>query len=292
MVHALMLAYAIVAPAHARCDANSDLLPFVPAAGWPNGWQGFVRIDNSLENAATIPFVVSDDAGNSHTQSVAIGPGQTLHFNSEDLQWGNAGKGVSGVLEEPVGSWRLCFQDLPLGAAVSAYLRTEDGFLTDMTMTVEASYRCKIQCPEWRIPIFNPAKNIDQVSLLRLINNSSAPVPVVIQGVKSDGATNRHTDGTIQLAAGYIGADKAVEITANQLESGIGIGLEACNPEDASDCLESVGAIGPANGKWALYLSRLDQGESDELVVMNMLRSPTGHVTSLPAGAQDTWLRR
>ena len=289
----VLTSVAFVGPANATCEGEyDDLLPFVPAAGWPNGWQGFVRVDNSLASAVTLSFTVVDDAGTTFEQSIAVGDGETLHFNSEDLQWGNADKGIAGVGAAPMGSWRLCFTDRPPDTAVSAYIRTQDGFLTDMTMTVEPAFQCKTQCPEWRVPIFNPATNINQLSFLRLINNSNAPAPIMIQGVKSDGAWNQDEDGVGLAVAGFLAARSAVEITSEQLESGQGIELARCSPSDAGECVEEIGRIGPATGKWALYISRPDGAPSHELVVMNLMRTPTGHVTTLAASADDTWIRR
>lgn len=279
-------------PVAASCGGLEPLLPFVPGAGWPNGWQGFVRIDNAQEHAQTVRFVATDDLGNTYDQSVQVSAGQTVHLNSEDLSYGNPAKGIDGVNALPEGSWRLCFKGL-VGGAVTAYVRTRDGFLTDATMTVEASTICKDECPEWKIPVFNPARNTNQVSSLRLINNSDDPVPISIAGFREDGEQNATADGAPMTVQGFIPVGEAVEITSQQLESGTDIPLLLCDPEDSRLCLDTVGALGPASGKWSLYVNLLDSTlTSNDLVVMNLLRTPTGHITTLPASGSDSWLRR
>ena len=295
LVYPAVLVVAILSgapPVEAQCQGYDALLPFVPASGWPNGWQGFVRVDNARHPATGARFVATDDAGNSYRGSFDIGSGETLHFNSNDLEFGNADKGVEGIGRAPIGSWRLCFTSLGRASA-SAYVRTSDGFVTDVSLIVETSYVCEPRCPEWRVPIFNPASNYNQVSLLRLINNSDATVGVVITGIRADGTQNLDGDGEPRTVQGFIGAGMATEITSEQLETGREISLERCDPAAPEDCVDTVGALGPAKGKWSLYVNRLEEGAySEDLVVMNLLRTPTGQITSLPASGTDTWIRR
>ena len=283
----------VAMPVHAVCEGFHELLPFVPASGWPNGWQGFVRIENAFNRAESIRFTATDDAGYSYSQEVEVGAQQSLHFNSEDLEFGNDAKGgLQGVGTAPVGHWRLCFTDL-LFAKVGAYIRTSDGLVTDMTLVIEGDNSlCEVECPEWRVPIFNPASNRNQVSFLRIVNNSDLHKPLYIFGVREDGVTNRDANGDALGVAGFLPAREAVEITSSQLETGVGIRLDRCNPSDPSDCVTAIGSIGPARGKWALFVHELSNGPSEELVVMNLMRTPTGHVTNLSAGGNDTWIRR
>lgn len=267
-------------------------MPLVPAAGWPQGRQGFVRIDNSRQPATEAKFVATDDAGNAYTLTMSVAANEARHFNSDDLENGNAKKGLIGIGTAPEGSWRLCFTAIGQ-AKPSAYIRTTDGLLTDMTMTVEASLACESACPEWRVPIFNPGKNNDQVSILRLINNSDRPIGLAVSGVQSDGEVNVDANGDAMVVRGYIDANHAVEVSAQQLESGDDIPFLRCNPADEDDCVSSVGSLGTGTGKWSLYINRLDEGApSDELVVMNLMRTPTGSITPLPASAADPWVRR
>ena len=290
----VLVAFALAAgPTFAACDSYHDLLPFVPASGWPNGWQGFVRIDNAFNRAEDVRFIATDDTGNSYSLTVEVGANESLHFNSEDLEYGNSAKGgLQGTLTGPVGHWRLCFTDL-LFATATSYIRTGDGFLTAMTLIVEGEdFGCEIRCPEWRVPIFNPASNENQVSYLRIVNNSDVHKAIAIFGVRSDGEHNRDADDELRSVGGFIRAREVVEITSQQLESGVRVPLERCNPSNAADCLDSTGSLGPAIGKWSLLVTELFEEPAEELVVMNLMRTPTGHVTNLSAGGNDAWIRR
>ena len=131
----------MVAPGYAtvqNCGFGSELLPFVPAAGWPDGLQGFERLVNPEPNRAMVPFNAHDDAGNARDLSVQLEPYETLHFNSEDLEDGNADKGgLAGTGAAPARGPSGCVSPLSVHAVEpTAYIRTRDGFLTDMTPSV------------------------------------------------------------------------------------------------------------------------------------------------------------
>ena len=169
-----------------------------------------------------------------------------------------------------------------------------DGFLTDMTHALPSvSGFAHIDTPEWRVPIFNPGRNTAQVSVLRIINNTNRDLSLRIRGQREDDEINPDRLGVCTLftcddrtyVQGWLRAATAVHITSAQLESGQDIPLEACNPARSEDCFETLGALGPAAGKWSVYVSLdgysgLDPG--DALVVMNLMRTPTGHITNLP----------
>ena len=89
---------------------------------------------------------------------------QTVHFNSDDLEGGNAGKGLTGSTGAGEGDWRLALTS-DLDIEVLSYIRTTDGFLTAMHDLAP-----EVVEGEHRIAIFNPGSNAAQVSRLRLIN--------------------------------------------------------------------------------------------------------------------------
>ena len=276
------------APLHAAalCGVFDDLLPFVPAAGWPNGWQGFVRIDNSLYGRdRTVHFTATDDAGASYRLSVNVDAYETLHFNSEDLEYGNAAKGgLGGTRAAPTGHWRLCVDTF--GQDATSYVRTRDGFLTSMTLVLEGhDFACVVHCPEWLVPVFNPGHNVNQVSVLRIINNSDEDKIVAIVGTREDGSS-RHPNGDRRRVEGYVASGEVVELTATQLETGVGLPLHLC--DSVGNCVASHGYLGDPDGKWSLRIEGFLGTPSDELVVMSLMRSPTGHVTNLSAGGDDT----
>ena len=100
-----------------------------------------------------------------------LGARQTRHFNSGDLERGNAAKGLSGGLGEGEGYWRLSLES-DLDLEVGAYIRTADGFLSsvhDVVPTVEVGGETV-----HRVSVFNPGSNRNQVSWLRLVNLTRA----------------------------------------------------------------------------------------------------------------------
>ena len=108
----------------------------------------------------------------------------------------------------------------------------------------------------YEVAIFNPASNTNQVSRLRLINDGSGAAQLTVTGV-DDNSVAWTSKGAASLT---LGAGEARSITSQQLESGDGM----------------TGALGDGVGKWWL-LVRSDR----PIEVMNLMSSPTGHLTNL-----------
>ena len=101
-----------------------------PSASDPLGRQGFVRVVNRGDQSGEVHIDAWDDAGTHRAPvTLAIGGGETKHFNSDDLETGNPGKGLDGSTGSGEGDWRLVLTS-PLELEVLGYIRTEDGFLT------------------------------------------------------------------------------------------------------------------------------------------------------------------
>ena len=111
----------------------------------------------------------------------------------------------------------------------------------------------------YRVAIFNPGNNPNQVSGLRLVNPGLEDAEVTITGIDDAGAS----PGSAVVMTVPAGASRT--ILAAELESG-GNGLR--------------GALGDGVGKWRL---RVESGEP--IVVMSLLSSPTGHLTNLSTAA-------
>ena len=223
-------------------------VPLFPAAS-TGEWEGFVRVINRSDQAGEVTIKAFDDASNRFPGiTLALDALETAHFNSGDLEQGNAGKGLSAGIGSGDGDWRLTLTS-DLDIEVLAYVRTEDGFLTAMhDVAPRAENRS-------RVAVFNPGSNRNQESVLRLINPTSRSVEVTIQGVDDKGEAPG--DGVRLSVAAY--ASRTV--SAAELESA-GEGLE--------------GSLGDGAGKWQLTV----ESESP-LTVMSLLRSPTGHLTNL-----------
>ena len=225
-----------------------------PSASDASRRQGFVRVINRGA-AGSVDIQAYDETDNEfETVVLEMDAQETVHFNSNDLETGNAGKGLSGSTGAGEGDWRLRLTSA-LDLDVLAYIRTEDGFLTSMHDTVP------LTAGAYRVPIFNPGSNLNQVSLLRLVNTGDEPADVTIRGVDD---TGRSSDGTVRLS---VAAGKARTVTAQALESG-------------ADDMD--GALGDGFGKWSL-----DVKSDAPIRVLSLLRSPTGHITNLSTNPND-----
>ena len=235
-----------------RPDAAGGVhrVPLFPLASDPFR-QGFVRVVNRSDEAGEVSVRPSDDSGWDYEPvTLAIGAGRTVHFNSDDLEQGNAAKGLSAGVGAGQGDWRLALSS-ELDIEVLAYIRTGDGFLTSMHDLVPTSG------DEHLVATFNPGSNERQESLLRLVNDGDAAARVTISGVDDRGAPGR------SAVSATVPAGRSLTLSAAQLESGEGDGIVG-------------GALGDGAGKWRLAVA------SDRPVeAMSLLRSPTGHLTNL-----------
>ena len=190
-----------------------------------------------------------DDEGETYGPLVMrIGAGEAAHFNSEDLENGNAEKGLSDGVGAGQGAWRLQLSS-ELDIEVLSYVRTSDGFLTAMHDTAPSAGG------RHRVAFFNPGGNASQVSRLRLVNPGEEEAEVSIAGV-DDRGESPGSEVTTTIASGA-----SRTYTAAELESG-DEGLE--------------GSLGDGEGKW-----RLTVESSQPLVVMSLLSDPMGYLTNL-----------
>ncbi|MCY4562862.1 MAG: hypothetical protein OXE40_00090, partial [Gammaproteobacteria bacterium] len=230
-------------------EDGNHVVPLFPAASDPLGRQGFVRVINRSGKPGTVSIEVFDDSDLSYPPvTLALSAGQTRHFNSNDLELGNAGKGLTGSTGAGEGDWRLVLSS-ELDIQVLAYIRTPDGFLTSMHDVAPELLG------QWHVAIFNPGSNPNQVSGLRLVNPGTADTEATITGIDDTGAS---PGGAVVVT---VPAGSSRTVWAENLESG-GIGL--------------TGMLGDGDGKW-----RLTVASEQPLIVMSLLSSPTGHLTNL-----------
>lgn len=231
--------------------AQGQLVPLFPAASETDaGPQGFVRIINHSQQAGDVRVLAVDDAGMAaDAVQLAIAAGEVVHFNSTHLRDGNPAIGLEGIGRPSAGSenWRLRITS-ELDVEVLAYLRTADGFLTAMHDVAPSDGDAR------QIAFFNPARNRNQVSLLRLVNYGAAPAEVAIEGTDDRGRTG----GGVQVT---VPSSSARTYSAADIENG------------HADLEE---ALGPGSGKWRLTVT-----STADLSAMSLLRSPTGHLTNL-----------
>ena len=223
-------------------------VPLFPSASDPLGRQGFVRVINRSTEAGNVRIATYDDSDLAYEAvTLSIGAGATVHFNSNDLELGNVAKGLSGSTGAGVGDWRLVLSS-ELDIQVLAYIRTTDGFLTSMHDVAPGLE------DDHRVAIFNPGSNPNQVSRLRLVNPGTEDAQVAITGADDAGASGGSVTVTVPAGASRT-------IAAADLEAG-GDGF--------------AGSLGDGEGKWRLAVT-----SEQPVIVMNLLSSPTGHLTNL-----------
>ena len=211
--------------------------------------QGFTRVVNLADRSGTVSLHARDDAGVLRWTSFPIGANQVYHFNSDDLEDGNAEKGITGV-GDGTGNWYLALNsDLPI--TVTAYLRTDDGFLAEMYNTVERG-------PDGvhRVMTFNPGSNRKLESMLRLVNRSVQAITVTVRGIDDQGEAG---DRPVMVP---LGPRNSTTLTARELEA---MGL------------------GDGSGKWRLLVTA-----PETIVVMSLMSTVSGHLTNLSSAPEGT----
>ena len=183
----------------------------MPATG-DDRRQGFVRVVNHTPDAGEVTIEAFDDAGTVYGPiTLSLDADETAHFNSDDLELGNAAKGLSAGVGTGEGDWRLRLTSL-LEIEVLAYIRTDDGFLTSMHDLMPASGAGR------RAPFFNPGSNEKPVQHARPGQRLREKVEVLVTGIDDDGV-----EGEVRIT---VPPNAARTFTAKELEEG-GEGFEA-----------------------------------------------------------------
>ena len=152
--------------------------------------QGFLRVINHSAESGEVRIDAVDDGGTVRDPvTLSLAGGEAAHFNSDDLEDGNAEKGLSGgVGRSGQGDWHLELSS-ELDIEVLAYARTADGFVTTMHDAVP------VADGEHGVSFFNPGRNLEQRSLLRLVNTGAADVEAKIVGSDDAGAVSDEVQG-------------------------------------------------------------------------------------------------
>jgi hypothetical protein len=221
--------------------------------------QGFVRLVNRENRSAEVRVWGIDDDGrrSTGTMTLILAPNESRQFNSQDLENGNPDKGLSGSIGMGSSNWRLMLQS-DLDLLPMALIRTPDGFLTTIHDIVSGNGLIT------EVPTFNPAENLKQVSLLRLINPNTTATTVTISGRDDAGQSAPNGAVTLLLPAG-----SARVLSAADIEFG--------------NALLGGSGIGSGSGKWMLTVTA-----TQPIKVMSLLRDPSGILTNLSTASAGT----
>ena len=234
----------------ARAPDGAVLL-FLPAGNALH--EGQLRITNRSA-AGEVRMRAVDDTGHSAGPvTLSIGGSRTVTLSSNDLETGNANKGLPIGLGSGEGNWRLELES-ELNLDVFAFARSHDGVVTAAHNAAAAGNR------HHHVPFFDPAGDTERTSRLRLINRSDAPAQVLVQAW--DDAGDAAPEGTVDFT---VPAAASASVSAASLEEGAA-GLN--------------GRLGAGEGAWRLAV-RADR----EIQVMSLVEDSHGHLTNLSSGA-------
>ena len=231
-------------------DGSTWTVPLFPSASDALQRQGLVRVINRGDTTAEVSVQAFDESVRDYDPlTLTVDGGKSVNLDSNDLEMGNTVKGLSGGTGAGIGDWWLKLAS-ESDIEVLSYIGTPDGFFTsvhDAAPSVDNRHR---------VVTFNPGRDVDRTSRLRLINAGAGAARVTIRGVDDDG---QPSGGVVRTS---VPGHTARTYTAADLESG---------------AVELEGALGTGAGKWRLSV------ESDRLIaVMSLLDSPTtGRLTNL-----------
>ena len=221
--------------------------------------QTFLRIINTSSETGTVTISGIDDNGSiapGGDLMFQLGPNEAKQMNAQDLEAGNLSKGLLGMLGDGKGRWRYTVS-ADIDIQVMSLVRTPDGFLTNLSRVTPVSGNTN------EVFFFNPASNTNQVSSLRIVNDSNQQGSVTISGIDDNGDDAPGGDVTFNISA-----NSGMSITALDLENG--------NAQ-----LGLVGALGNGTGKWRLWVT------SDvDLKVQGLMNTPSGFLTNLSRTAE------
>ena len=105
-----------------------------PSAADPDGRQGFVRVVSRSDGDGKVTVRASDGTDADYEAlTLALKAGQAAQFNSDDLELGNAAKGLTGSTGPGSGDWTLALSGEGIEFDAYAYVRSRrDGFLAPM----------------------------------------------------------------------------------------------------------------------------------------------------------------
>ena len=180
----------------AQVTGGVHRVPLFPSTSDPYGRQGCARAVNRSDVVGEVLVKAFDDlAWTYDALTLSIGLRQTADFNSEDLEFGNAGKGLTGSTGTGEGDRRLELSS-ELDIEVLSYVRTVGGLdcVTPMHDTAAQEAGGLVR---YYVPVFNPAGYEGHESRLHLVNFAASDAQVGISGL--DDAGRLPPEGDVSL---------------------------------------------------------------------------------------------
>ena len=194
--------------------AETHRLPLF-VAQTTQGQQGVLRVLNHSDAAGSVEIHSITDAGTrGGPVTLTLGAWKAVELDASELRSGSPGKGLDGGLGSFTGNVRLEFET-ELAIQVLAYLRTSDGTLSILHDEVSPATSGEDGGHVYLVPTFNTAREMSQMSQLRLVNPTGMAATVSIEGRDDAGAVA--TGGSVALT---LPAGGATTLTAQQLETG------------------------------------------------------------------------
>ena len=218
-----------------------------------------VRVINTANAVATVTVTATDDNGAIAPKGEVIftlAPLAAREITISDLENGNVDEGITGMLGDGSGRWRMTVSSTHT-LEVMSLVETQDGFLTNLSRAAPAT------ASSHKISVFNPGSNTSRRSTLRIANDGSAQAAITISGF-DDAGQSGESDVTLDLSAG-----RSISISASDLENGnTNLGL--------------IGALGNGTGKWRLTINA-----NTSIQVQGLLDTPAGFITNLSRATED-----
>ena len=233
---------------------DAVVVPLLLSAADPYERQGLLRIVNRTERAGKVRVEAFDDSAWSYQPlELSVGPKAAILLSSDDLELGNASKGLAGSTGAALeGDWSLLLRS-ELEIEAQAYVRHADGFVTSMhDMVPERDGVHRVAT--FHIAALNPKYEAGQASLLRLVNLGAQVARATIEGIDARGSLPG-SSVAVEVAGG-----SSLTLTARELAHG-GPGLS--------------GSLGPGPGPW-----RLRVASAQPIRVMSLVQEPSGHLAN------------
>ena len=251
-------------------EASEIVVPYFVSAADPEkesvvrvAWPNYYEV-SSCDPMPTVTITAYNDDGDRMDPIEVVMPScetRILTFNSTDLEYGNPDKHIPhGVEGSTMGDWWLRLES-DSNFVAQSFVRTSDGLLTPMHDSVPIESRGTYT--------FNPAANTNQVSFLRIVNTSDTDSVWFGLGGCADTEKSRWC-GSYDLGR-----------NRTTLRPGQVLMISAQELEETSRFSGSYWSDYPG-GKRQL---RIQPGSSippsKDLIVQNLMNTPTGHLTNL-----------